>query len=120
MKPRILFVFDYKFQNLWRDGLWAALNLLKKEFSIDKYNLYENNYELVFDSTKYDFVLGWGAYGSPVDMALSQIKNLPLGICMAGNASPVSSGNIYNVIFYETEWVRENYLNNIDTNLVHA
>ena len=123
---RILFVYDYKFDSLWRDGLWAALRILEKDFEIDRHNLHEENYELVFDYEKYDFVLGWGAYGSPVDKALASIKenkkakHLPVGLCMAGNASPVPTANIDDVIFYETEWVKDNYLKPVDGKMVHA
>ena len=119
-KIKILFLYDHKYPHLFRDGLWAAVNLLQKDFDVDKYNLYEKKYEVSFDPKKYDFILGWGAYGSPVDSALSQIKGVPLGICMAGNASPIPTANIYNVIFYETEWAKDNYLKSVNGNLVHA
>ena len=124
MKLKILFIFDHKYSNLLRDGLWAALKILDEDFNIDRYNLYEENYELVFDFKKYDFILGWGAFGSPVDQAMVTIKNLvkgtPLGLCLAGNASPIPTANIYDVIFYETDWVKENYLKPVTANLVHA
>ncbi len=122
---KILFVYDHKFTHLWRDGLWAALRLLEEDFDVDRYNLHEENYELVFDFKKYDFILGWGAYGSPVDKALGSVKkgsakDIPLGICMAGNATQIPVANIYDVIFYETEWAKENYLEPVSGNLVHA
>lgn len=123
-KKKVLFVFDHKYSNLLRDGLWAALKILDEEFDIDRYNLYEENYELVFDFKKYDFILGWGAFGSPVDQAMtiikSKIKGIRMGLCLAGNASPIPTVNIYDVIFHETEWVKDNYLKNVKGNLIHA
>jgi len=125
----VLFVYDHKYPKLWRDGLWAALELLNenKDFKVSKYNLNENNYELTFDSALYDFILGWGAYGSPVDQALALVKEsdqfvkkLPMGLCLAGNGTPIPTTNVYDVTFYETEWAKKNYLAPVKGNLVHA
>jgi hypothetical protein len=129
MKKKILFVYDHKFSHLWRDGLWAALELINKDkkFEVSKCNLHDEEYQLGVDTSRYDFILGWGAYGSPVDDALKIIKTSdqfskkpPLGLCVAGNASPIPTENIYDVIFYETEWAKENYLSSVKGNLVHA
>lgn len=126
---QILFVYDHKYPHLWRDGLWAALELIDKDkkYSVDKYNLKDERYQLEFDSTKYDFILGWGAYGSPVDQALNLVKSSdkfvnkpPMGLCIAGNATQIPTENIYDVLFYETEWAKNNYLDKVNGNLVHA
>ena len=124
-KQKILFIYNHKYSNLWRDGLWSALKILDEDFDIDRYNLYEENYELVFDFKKYDFILGWGAFGSPVDQAMTtikdKIKKVSLGLCLAGNATPVPTPSVYDVIFYETEWVKNNYLSDVKgPELVHA
>ena len=125
----ILFVYDHRYPDLWRDGLWAALEKIDSEkgFKVTKYNLFEENYQLTFDSAKFDFVLGWGAYGSPVDQVLNLVKTsdqfvkkLPMGLCIAGNATPIPTANVYDVLFYETEWAKKNYLSSVNGKLVHA
>lgn len=56
-----------------------------------------------------DFILGWGAFNSRADLFIQQIKEQPdtkckLGLCIAGNAFPPKKMDIYDVLFYETEW----------------
>ncbi len=125
-KEKILFIYDHKFSNLWRDGLWAALRILEEDFDIDRYNLYEKEYKVVVDFKKYDFILGWGAFGSPADKAISVLKEkvskeVLFGLCLAGNVAPVPTINTYDVIFYETEWIKENYIKSIvDGKKIHA
>ena len=36
---KILFVFDHEYPHLWRDGLWAALKILEKDWDIEYLNL---------------------------------------------------------------------------------
>lgn len=103
MRPRILFVFDHKYENIWRDGLWAALELLKKDFVIDRWNLQNGNN---FITTEYDFILGWGAFGSSVDLELRKNHRFwgKRGLCIAGNARLPYDLDLYEVLFYETSW----------------
>jgi hypothetical protein len=127
VKPRVLFIYDHRYPDLWRDGLWAALDILKEDFEISKYNLFENNYHLAIDSEKCDFILGWGAFGSPVDEVMTSMKNSdtliykhPMGLCLAGNATAIPTVNIYDIIFYETNWAKDNYLVNVNGKKQHA
>jgi hypothetical protein len=69
----------------------------------------------------YDFVLGWGAFGSPADNFMQGITGVPKGLCLAGNAVPVPTHVVsYQIIFYETDWIKDNYLKGVGVNLVKA
>lgn len=108
-KPKILFVFYHKYENLWRDGLWAALNTLKKDFDIQFHNLFNASPVPVFENI--DFVLGWGAFNSPADIYIRKLKDsgtlsgAKYGLCIAG-VHLVSDVSPYDVLFYETEWFK--------------
>lgn len=102
---KILFLYDHEYPHLWRDGLWAALELLKSEFSITCRNL--RYPEVVADNyDDYDFVLGWGGFNSPVDQILmSVMTKAKKGLCIGGNAYLYHPG--YDVLFHETDWVKD-------------
>lgn len=109
---KILFICDLKYQAIWKDGLWAALELLKQRHEIEIWNLnYKSDSRVLGDR---DFVLGWGAFGSSVDIFLrEQIKphsQAPIGLCIGGTAQPPVYASEYNVLFYETEWYRKNII----------
>lgn len=119
-KLKVLFVYDLlpEHEKFWRDGLFCALKKLDEYFEIVRDNLAA---PITGETTKkdqdkklpYDFVLGWGAFGSRVDLHLQALKrtdNLKIGLCVAGNAKPPMGKQNYDVLFYETEWVGENYL----------
>lgn len=115
-KPKLLFVYNLNPNTPWMDGLWAALNLLEKDFNIHRLNLAVRSIDDI--DSDYDFILGWGGFNSPVDMWL---KDRPekKGLCVAGNAYPAHSG--YDLLFYETKWVRDTLdLKTYSDNLVHA
>lgn len=99
-KPKVLFVYDHEYPHLWKDGLWAALQLLFEDFDVITCNL---QVEELFNYTDYDFVLGWGGFESRVDRA---IRELPIrkGLCIGGNAFPPVHADDYDVLFYETDW----------------
>ena len=108
---KILFVYDHKNPKHWMDGLWAALNLLEKDFEISKFNLSgpEAKDQLNIDEDS-DFTLGWGAFGSKVDEFIQNVyeayPNHKIGLCIAGNVNPPTDANNYNILFYETKWYR--------------
>jgi len=115
MKPKLLFVYDMEkdLVPLWKDGLWAALKILEKDFGITYYNLAENLPPKKPMGPPYpdsdwhvDFTLGWGAFGSKVDQWM---KHHPYkkGLCIGGNAKPPEGADSYDVLFYETEWYRD-------------
>lgn len=113
-KKRIAFLFDHKYPEIWRDGLWAALQLLSDDYDILYINLAFNlpNLEDI------DFILGWGGFDSPVDKFLRTVTHLPKGLCIGGNAFPPSNTDTYDVLFYETEWYKPNIKDH--RNIVHA
>jgi hypothetical protein len=95
---KLLFVYDHKYPDLWRDGLWAALKLLENDFDITYWNLREQEAMPGI----FDFVLGWGALNSPVDKVLAQ-SDAKKGLCIGGSAF-TETDTKYDVLFYETEW----------------
>ncbi len=111
-KPKLLFVFFHRYENIWRDGLWAALNFLRQDFDIQFHNLF--NSSPIFTNLDYDFILGWGAFGSPADNFIRKLKDevpnlkAKTGLCIAGTSLSENPG-FYDVLFYETEWFK-NYL----------
>lgn len=109
-KKKVLFIFRHEYENLWQDGLWAALLELSHTYEISLHNIlkeYPNPYG-------YDFILGWGAFGSAVDKYMRTLQG-PKGLCVAGVVP--GDPSTYDVIFYETEW----YGNTIEhRNMVHA
>lgn len=108
-KPKILFVFYNPNEQYWMDGLYAALNLLEKDFEITRQNISAPNsidYSTTWEKD-YDFVLGWGAFGSNVDWLLTGSPKLKKGLCIAGNAFPPDGCTNYDVLFYETKWYRD-------------
>lgn len=107
-KPVLLFVFEHKYEKLWRDGLWATLEALKIDFNVIKINLATAQPHDIAA----DFILGWGAFGSKVDKVLRSLEvDLPIGLCLAGNVAPIPEDiDKYSIIFYETDWAFKNYL----------
>lgn len=119
-KPKVLFVYDHRYPELWKDGLWAALELLEGYCEVSTLNLFDD----IFTGTKhdnFDFTLGWGAFGSRVDNYLQQGSAYPTfktGLCIAGNAVPPEGEDFYDVLFYETQWYRPQIQHH--RNIVHA
>lgn len=114
-KPKILFIFEHEDEANWKDGLWAALELLKQDFDIYKHNLKTSKGELPLPPDQVDFILGWGAFGSPADKEIQSRaavqrdhykKPYKTGLCIAGNAMHPDGINNYDVLFYETEWYK--------------
>lgn len=110
-KKKILFVYDIPDENYWKDGLWAAVELLKKDFEVFKLNLSNPSIDRDLPSWP-DFVLGWGAFNSPVEHYVSQFNSrgrIKKGLCLGGY-SPYS-GQKYDILFYEVENWSKNWLN---------
>lgn len=114
-KPKLLFVYDHPHPDRWMDGLSAALDVLEEDFEIERYNL-QTYTTGTMDFNDYDFVLGWGAFGSRVDKIIQSrptsgnARNVICGLCIAGNATPTDGADKYDVLFYETDWVNQFYL----------
>lgn len=122
---KILFVYDMPLDKepFWKDGLWAAIKELEKEHDVWWENLQVEN--SMYIEGGWDFVLGWGAFNSPVDRELRKpiYRNNKKGLCLAGNSYPPVGADNYDIIFYETEWAKNWLLTHPDFNgrqLIHA
>lgn len=100
---KILFVYQHEKPEYWLDGLHEALKILEADYEIQYYNMNELPPDKPLDP---DFVLGWGAFGSEVDIFVQQFQQKK-GLCIAGNTNPPKGADNYNVLFYETIWYRE-------------
>ena len=101
------------------DGLAMAVNLLEKDFEVTRLNLQESSNQS--KTPLVDFVLGWGAFGSPVDQWL-QTYSVPWkkGLCVAGNSLPPINPDTYSILFCETDYVKDVYLRGIKSKKVKA
>lgn len=110
---RILFICDLKYPELWKDGLWAALEILKKSYNLSIFNLRSgiDTWEKSFQQQTFDFILGWGAFRSPVDNFIhNAYASTPHGLCIGGTAMPMCDDYNYDVLFHETKWYRKSVL----------
>jgi hypothetical protein len=103
-KNKILFLYSHDNESNWLDGLYAAINGLRVYFTVEKVNLATNP---VIAPESFDFILGWGAFGSPADNELQKekYKDFKKGLCLGGYAP--YKGQKYDIIFYETEWSKK-------------
>jgi hypothetical protein len=120
MKPKVAFIFECKDERKWLDGLYSALNILDNDYDLQRFNLIsESTIELELFNP--DFVLGWGGFNSNVD---KYIKNLhgkyKTGLCIGGNGFQSNKMDYYNVLFYETTWIREFLELKYHSNIIHA
>lgn len=123
-KPKLLFVYEHKKPEWWLDGLSAALDVLEKDFEITKENL-DQHHDGFSDGSRVsaDFILGWGSFGSAVDLHIKERAKyfgIKKGLCVAGNASLVTSADNYDILFFESDWIKENYLKDVTTKTVKA
>lgn len=101
---RILFVYDLIKEHdiYWRDGLYEALNLLKKDYEIKTLNLaVGGEYQ-----PECDLVLGWGSLNSKVvHFILSTFNHskVNFGLCFGGGTVSLPTGKEFDVIFAESK-----------------
>lgn len=121
---KILFIYDIEDEVYWKDGLWAAIKLLQKSYRIEWWNIARPAKNA--DLSDVDFVLGWGAFSSPVSRVLETIPRKK-GLCLGGYALPPKGAAVLlDAIFYETdwslEWLKDGPLQQIpkDVQLFHA
>ena len=95
----------------------GAMQLLRRDFSVSMINVEPAEpggdlSDMRIKIPEWDFILGWGAFGSPTDAVMQHLfragHRSPRGLCIGGNAVPPPDnvGEIYDVLFYETEWYR--------------
>lgn len=125
---KILFIYDQPDEQYWQDGLFTAIEILKKTHTVQKVNIAkEKVLEDALNWQDCDFILGWGGFQSPVDNAIQLMTQItateiPKGLCLAGNAFPLKTQK-YDVIFYETEWTKQWLIDTAEApvpTLVHA
>lgn len=120
---KILFVYDLADETNWKDGLWAAVKLLEKDYDVYMENLSVQHSMIVEDG--WDFILGWGGFGSSVDKEIRKpiYSKDKKGLCLAGYGFPATNANYYDVLFYECDWARNWLLEQgieRGTELIHA
>jgi len=118
-KPKVLFIYDVPDEHYWKDGLFAALNLLDKDFHIVRHNLHNGTVpgSAIHDA---DLVLAWGAFGSPADNYVQNNKDIikKAGLCIAGNLISPQNMGTYDILFYETEFYKPQISSH--KNITHA
>ncbi|MBM4401851.1 MAG: hypothetical protein FJ044_01240 [Candidatus Cloacimonetes bacterium] len=95
---KLAFIYEIADERYWRDGLWAALKILEKEWEIE----YCNGR---FPERRADFALVWGAMGSRQVIETIRL-NIKKGVCVAGGSRSAQL-SIFDVIFVETLWHQE-------------
>lgn len=104
---KLLFIHSHPRLDWWLDGLHMALDELAKEWEITYFNPTVED----LPKGKFDFMLGWGFFNAPAAYFLqSDESHTPKGLCLAGNGIDLPQTNPYSIIFHETDWVKDNYL----------
>lgn len=105
---KIAFVYSIDDERYWKDGLYAALKILEKDYDIYRCNLASiSSRDFAPNFENMDFILVWGAFGSRQVSQIAKIKKKK-GVCIAGG--PINHPDAYkfDVVFVETPWhVRE-------------
>jgi len=102
---KIAFVYQIDDEHYWKDGLWAALKILEKDWQIDYFNLYfGETYARFKDIQEHDLCLVWGALGSEQANFVVSLQDIKKGICVGGG--PVNHPNIhqFDIVFVESPW----------------
>ena len=118
---KVAFLCDLKYPEIWKDGLWAALQLLQKEYDLSIINLHErieteHNKRLA----EADCIIAWSAFGgSCVHFLRNSGLVQPKLLCIGGTAHPPEGAELFDVLFYETHWY-EDIIRHINTKKIHA
>lgn len=110
---KVLFLYDLRPQQFesWTDGLREALYLLEKDVELTLINVHDGfHIDMVND---YDMVIGWGTFMGRIADSLEQsklVRNKKIGLCVGGSMVPPNNEHLYDVVYYETEWYRKQYL----------
>ena len=95
---KIAFLYDVD-DDYWKDGLWAALQLIGKRWSVSYFNLARNE----IPSGKFDFVLTWGALTSRQAQMAATLDGKK-GLCLAGGPIDNALVHSFDIVFAETNW----------------
>lgn len=112
MRKKILFLYDLRPSSevCWTDGLREALYLLAGDVELTLANIHDG---IVPDMMLFDMVIGWGTFKGRMDQTLKSARErypIKIGLCVGGSMIPPYEEHRYDVIFYETEWYKKNYL----------
>ncbi len=98
---KLLFVYQMppEHEIYWRDGLWAALKTLEKDWEIKYLNVWDNpQWEEEF--TDADFTLGWGSPNSP-HFTKTLERGSKAGWCIGGGTPLREEYDKFGVVFVE-------------------
>lgn len=101
---KLLFLYDMapEYEVQWKDGLWAALSILKSNFFLTTANIETDRYEDKLD--KADFILGWGGSTSRIALLLANLNtNIPKGLCFGGGDIQQEILDDFSVVFVENK-----------------
>jgi glycosyltransferase involved in cell wall biosynthesis len=100
---RLYFVFTQPHPETWRDGLWAALQLLAEDFEVMPVNLATGE----TPPPEGDHILmAWGDFDSAPEAACRHLKARVKALQMGGMAMSSIPIDNYDVVFAETDWHR--------------
>lgn len=113
MKKKIVFLYILKPNTPWKDGLWAALNVLEQDYDVVRVNMYGKSQgmdeEDLDRAANADVFLGWGSFNSlPLQYLVvvksARGKTVKTGLCVGSTLPGPNALEYLDVIFYETEW----------------
>jgi glycosyltransferase involved in cell wall biosynthesis len=118
---KVVFLCDLKYPQLWKDGLWAALQILQNDYELSIVNLHERlENEHHKRLAEADCIIAWSAFGgSCVNFLRDSNLIQPKLLCIGGTAAPPVDGERFDVLFYETYWY-EDIIRHINTKKIHA
>jgi glycosyltransferase involved in cell wall biosynthesis len=118
---KVAFICDLKYPEIWKDGLWAALQLLQNDYEVSIINLHERiEYEHNKRLAESDCIIAWSAFsGSCVHFVRNSGLVQPKLLCIGGTAAPPDGAELFDVLFYETHWY-EDIIRHISTKKIHA
>jgi glycosyltransferase involved in cell wall biosynthesis len=117
---RLLFIYDMPPEHALhlRDGLWAALKELKKEWEVKELNLAVDKLEWVLPWVEpYDFILGWGGNTSQVASNIATLSDKK-GLCFGGGDIDDPILDKFDVVFVENkvDLIKPNFKHAFGTN----
>jgi len=118
---KVAFICDLKYPKIWKDGLWAALQLLQKDYEVSIVNLHERiESEHSRRLSGADCIIAWSAFGGSCVKFLKDSGFVqPKLLCIGGTAAPPDGADLFEVLFYETHWY-EDVIRHVNVKRIHA